>query len=313
MPNNRPLSLLVIAGMAALAGAALSVVGAYTGSLSFFLDFFGQFAIQAIVVAIALALLFAVLRRPALAAVSIAVAAAGYFAINIASPVEPCAGAPTHRLLFFNVWDDNMHASETVDFVARQNAETVVLAEVNPRFRPALGKLRKLYPYRVECPEDEECQFYVYSRFPISKVEHPSRSFVEIIAAYPEATVTLAGLHALRPFPFHRFWYQMGQVSFMANSIAHLPEPRIIVGDFNAASWSAIIKTVSRIDNVKPLPSRGTWFAGVPWPLRIPIDNALVSDEIVCAKKTVGPSVFSDHRPIWIDFAFESGAAKGAH
>jgi len=315
VPNNRPFSLLVVAGMAALAGAALSVLGAFTGSVSNVLDFFGHFATQAVLAGIALACLFALLRRPVLAATSIAVAIAGYFAIDIPSPVKPCAGVPTHRVLFFNVWDDNMHATETVDFIARQDAETVVLAEVNPRFRPALGELRKLYPYWIECPEAEsrdKCQFYVYSRFPISKVTQRSRALIEVIAAYPEATVTLAGIHAIRPFPLHRLWYQMGQVSHFANSIAHLPEPRLILGDFNAASWSGIIKTVSRIDNVKPMPSRGTWFAGVPWPLRIPIDNVLIGDEIACAKKTVGPSAFSDHRPIWVDFAFKPDTVKRA-
>jgi endonuclease/exonuclease/phosphatase (EEP) superfamily protein YafD len=295
-----------------LAGTALSVFGAYAGSYSRILDLFGQFAIQAGLGALGLTIFFGALRRPVLASISAAIAVASYFAISIPSPVQPCVGVPTHRLLFFNIWDENTHTTPTVDFIAHQNADTIVLAEVNPRFRPALGELRKLYPYSIECPEgDHRCQFYIYSRFPIELATDGPRSWplIEVTAAYPEGTVSLAGIHALRPVPIHRRWYQRWQVGHLADQISQTLQPRIIVGDFNAVSWGAIVKMVSRMASVKPLPSRGTWFALAPWPLRIPIDQALIDNGVACAKKTVGPAAFSDHRPIWIDFALKPAAA----
>ena len=314
MRNNRPFGLLAVAGCFALAGTALSVLGAYAGSYSRFLDLFGQFAIQAGLGALGLTLYFAALRRPVLASLSAAIAVASYFAISIPSPVQPCVGVPTHRLLFFNVWDENTHTIPTVDFIAHQNADTIVLAEVNARFRPAFAELRKLYPYSIECPDgdaEHECQFYIYSRFPIELHANEPRFWplIEVTAAYPEATISLAGIHALRPVPIHRHWYQRWQMRYFACLIAETPRPRIIVGDFNAVSWGAIIKMVSQMTDVKPLPSRGTWFALAPWPLRIPIDQALIDNGVTCAKKTVGPAAFSDHRPIWIDFALKPQAS----
>ncbi len=312
MPNYRPFGFLTIAGLVALGGAAFSIIGAYADGLGYLLDLIGQFAIQAAFAALALTVFFALLRRPALAGLSAAIAIAGYFVVSVPAPVAPCSGVPTHRVLFFNVWDENRHPTETVDFVAHQNADTVVLAEVNPRFRPALGELRKLYPYFIECPNHEKegrCQFYVYSRVPIDRdAGERSSAMLGFTAAYAEATINIAAIHALRPFPPHRHWYQFWQVSYFARLIAKSPQPRLIVGDFNAANWSSIIRTISKITHVKPLPSRGTWFALMPWPLRIPIDQALVGKGIMCAKKTVGPAAFSDHRPIWVDFALKSDA-----
>jgi endonuclease/exonuclease/phosphatase (EEP) superfamily protein YafD len=136
---------------------------------------------------------------------------------------------------------------------------------------------------------------------------------VRFTATYPEATISMAAIHAQRPFPPHRHWYQLWQVSYFASLIAKSPQPRFIVGDFNAASWSSVIRAIGQITRVKPLPSRGTWFSGLPWPLRIPIDQALVSDGIMCAKKSVGPSVYSDHRPIWVDFALKPKRAAASH
>lgn len=314
VPMRRPLGFLTIAGLAALAGAALSILGAYTGAQHFLLDLFGQFAIQAVLTALALTILFAARRRPLLACLSASAAIAGYFAMNIPAPVPPCTDMPTHRVLFFNVWDENRRARETIDFIAHQNADTVVLAEVNPRFQAALGELRNLYPYSVECPPaSAHCQFYVYSREPLEETgKSHLQTLVELGVKYPEATLGLAGIHAMRPIPPRLRWWQRRQADMFAHLIAKTPAPRLVVGDFNAVGWGAIIRLMSRVANVKPLPSPGTWPAPMPWPLRIPIDQVLVGDGVLCAKKTVGPRAFSDHRPIWVDFALKSSASAAS-
>ena len=138
------------------------------------------------------------------------------------------------------------------------------------------------------------------------------RPMSETILRLTNISKSFAGIHALRPFPFHRSRWQLWQMSVFADLIAKTPAPHFVVGDFNAASWGQAIKSFSRIADVKPLPSRGTWLSLMPWPLRIPIDQALVGDGVLCAKKSVGPLMYSDHRPIWIDFALKPSVAKPA-
>ena len=45
----------------------------------------------------------------------------------------------------------------------------------------------------------------------------------------------------------------------------------------------------------------GSWPAGFPWAMRIPIDHALASEDLRAAIRHVGPSLGSDHRPITVD------------
>jgi endonuclease/exonuclease/phosphatase (EEP) superfamily protein YafD len=53
---------------------------------------------------------------------------------------------------------------------------------------------------------------------------------------------------------------------------------------------------------LRPLPTlTGTYPSPLPWPLRIPIDHALVSPELAGAVRRTGPHLGSDHRPLLIE------------
>ena len=300
------LGLLRAAGWLCLAFAAISVFGAYAGALSPYLDFAGQLALQASLAAIVLATVFAVARQRTPAIASSVIAALGLFAVAPHGSFPSCGNRPTHRVLFLNVWADNPNIAQASDFVARSGADTIILGEVVPQFRPAFQRLRDLYPYHFECaPPRIFCDLYAYSRVPFEVQHIPSRhGWLHLKVSYPDGTLDLVGAHLTRPWPFRPAYRQVMQPPILARKIGASSDPRLIIGDFNAVTWGHVTKTMSRLEDAVSLPSGGTWRSNFPWPLRVPIDQILVGPGIDCARKTVGPETSSDHRPVWVDFAF---------
>lgn len=80
--------------------------------------------------------------------------------------------------------------------------------------------------------------------------------------------------------------------------------PKIILGDMNHTVWSPYIKKLMNETGTTPnsgaYGSQTTWYAGVPWPLRLPIDMVLLSDDMNLYECRVGPSIKSTHFPLVI-------------
>src|SRR5262249_9480573 len=161
--------------------------------------------------------------------------------------------------------------------------ETLVLAEVRTWFTDKLEPLKKIYPY-VSCPDFRYCGVVVYSRVPLTRwpgsAEDPG--MVGATMHYPEGDLSLVAVHMTRPWPFKPRHDQPLEIEGIAARTKEAAGPKLVVGDFNAVPWGAIVRRMSAVANVKALPSRGTWHAAMPFPLRLPIDEALV-DGLPCA------------------------------
>jgi len=86
---------------------------------------------------------------------------------------------------------------------------------------------------------------------------------------------------------------------------AELPRPLILLGDLNITSWSPhfqdLLESSGLRDSRLGWGIQPTWPAN-PWLLRIPIDHALVSRDVRVIARRTGPAIYSDHRPIVLDF-----------
>ena len=83
--------------------------------------------------------------------------------------------------------------------------------------------------------------------------------------------------------------------------------PLVVVGDFNATPWSPALRTFLDELDLNGLNVAATWpvwfgFAGIP------IDHALVSENLIITHIETGPNIGSDHRPVMIDVALDQGS-----
>lgn len=305
--------LLRVGGWLGVAALAVVALGAWWGAGHYLLDLAGQFAIQAAFAAAALALaaLVAGARRLALAAVAV-VGFSGVATLPAAEPRLCPEGTADRRVVFANIWVHNYRVRERVlPFLRTAAGDVVVLSEVTPKAYAALGDLEDLYPYRTPCASSWHCGVVLLSRTPFEDLspaldvpgDPPARLAARL--AWPDGhQLVLAAVHLTQPWPFEAPADQPRQAAALALGLDRLPGLDLLVGDFNAVTWGAVIARIGAETGLAAVSSAGTWPAQLPVVARLPIDNALIGADIACALKTVGPAIGSDHRPITIDLKF---------
>ena len=128
-----------------------------------------------------------------------------------------------------------------------------------------------------------------------------------VIAAfhYEERRFTIIATHPYPPISSRCAQIRDEHLQSTAALAAETEGPLILMGDLNASPWSPIFQTMLNISGLRDT-RRGyglqTTWKGAPL-VRIPIDHALVSDEIVIHDRRVGADIGSDHLPVIVDFS----------
>lgn len=87
---------------------------------------------------------------------------------------------------------------------------------------------------------------------------------------------------------------------------------RIVLGDFNAVPWSPVVARFVRESGLASsatasgLQASWPWFL---WRLGVAIDQLFHSHDLVVAERSLGPSLGSTHRSLWIELA-PGGSAR---
>ena len=105
------------------------------------------------------------------AAVGLLVSAAAMAPDIIAAAITPRAavaiGERQLKIIQFNVWSRNADPAETADWIARQDADVVVIEEAWGGGESIPGRLAKLYPFQTRCaPNPEICTTLILSKAP---------------------------------------------------------------------------------------------------------------------------------------------------
>jgi len=127
---------------------------------------------------------------------------------------------------------------------------------------------------------------------------------------------TLIGTHPLPPIGAEYASLRNEQLQALGEFAANLPGPALLAGDLNITSWSPffrdLLTTSGLHDSRIGFGIQPTWLSQLVW-IGIPIDHVLVSQEIIVQRRTVGPSIGSDHRPVVIDFVVPTTDDSGGH
>lgn len=221
------------------------------------------------------------------------------------------SGEPELRILSANVNRANRQPERLLELVQRLQPDIVAIIEATPEFMNGLEPLRVDYPYAAGEAYLNPAGSVLLSRRPLAAADtimFADGSYPTIVARLDgERPLTLIATHPPPPRSAGRLQTRTEEMEAIADLAADRPGPVVVVGDFNSTPWSPYFAEL--VQSTRLQDARLGFGLQTTWPveqilLRIPIDHALVSEDVVVHNFRAGPDVGSDHFPIIVDVSF---------
>lgn len=315
-----PLRIARVVAVGAACAAALGLLGGFHPAFDSLAHFHAHLAGLAIGFGLPAFLLWALARRRgrvgARKADGLAAALVGavllWPVLPFLTPQPPAAraieGERRYTLLQMNL-RFNAQPRATLDRIREVRPDIVTVQEVTGPWRRHLDELADLYPHRFFCRQGYSVgNTAILSRHPFAGPAvpcSPRNGFSAQAVDLEGRRVTVVAQHLQWPWPYGQ-WRQIRQLD---QPLAGLPRPIIVGGDFNAAPWSAAVRTYAASAGLEIAPGIGpTWLDRrlphglIAW-IGLPIDNILHSPGIDgLAVERLAPTA-SDHLPVLVTFS----------
>ena len=221
----------------------------------------------------------------------------------------------TVRLMTFNILGSNETPQRVVEVITENRPDAVVIIEYSSEWTQYLQPLHVDYPYRLEQPRWHGFGIAVFSKFPItdSSVRQlaadrtDSPMLIAMMDLGSSGVLRLAAVHLLAPMQPDRMSIRNQQMKEIEGLLPTDGIPTVLVGDFNCVPWSPFMQELMEgtglHDSREGWGYQGSWPTSF-WPMLIPIDQALVSDDVnVVDRQVISASTGSDHLPILLEIA----------
>jgi endonuclease/exonuclease/phosphatase (EEP) superfamily protein YafD len=205
-------------------------------------------------------------------------------------------------LISFNVRTQNTNKADVLEMLVNQEADLVLLSEVDDAWIEGMSPLHEHYPHRAAAPRPDNFGLALYSKYPIRWKIFEDRGvsvqYVDADVEHPDGTIHFIGIHTLPPI-WAGGWRQSKQ---QIDEIVHrIGEPRrlIIAGDLNATPNGSLFRTL--VDQAGLKPAGRAWRLWPTWGpglAMLQIDHIFVSADLSTSDEWVGSGHGSDHRPI---------------
>lgn len=279
------------------------------------IELFSHFRLQYLAVSVLLLVALALLRSP-LYAVPLLITA-----ILNASYILPwygggtlAAGNANLKLLHANVYSNNDEYERLFELIKAEQPDVVFLQEFTPAWRIACERLRKDYPFDYSVPREGSFGIAMFSRIPLDSVTHvdsPPLQYPTILATMTVggAQLTLINTHPTIPLTRSLYDARNEQLDSVAGIAKRARGAVILTGDLNSSVWSrpyrALEKTTGLRNTRRGFGIQPSWPTFMPFAM-IPIDHALVSDDIAVIGTRTGARIGSDHLPLIVELAVGS-------
>ncbi|HWT31006.1 MAG TPA: endonuclease/exonuclease/phosphatase family protein [Propylenella sp.] len=213
------------------------------------------------------------------------------------------------RIVTFNLWGRSDRISEVGQFLAKTDADAVVLQEVSRRNATALKEaIGSSYPFSAG-----HNGIVIFSKHPIltsGRLDRPDYPpWISLMLRWARIDIKgkvldIAGVHLARPFYPE---LQQEDITGLIQFVQSRTGPHIVAGDFNMSPWT---EKLARFTTATGLRRYNTFH--LTWPLRrgsvrliplVAIDNVFASPHFARIATEGGPRLGSDHRPIIVDLA----------
>lgn len=221
----------------------------------------------------------------------------------------------TYRVMFSNVLYHDHNREEILTLIADSDPDFIVLAETSQEM---VNLVQQTFPHYVTARfQDGRGVFGIgmlakhESLEPI-KVHFFSGEFYASLEGTFEINgkpFTLIGTHPYPPISAFHAKSRNKDLLNLATYTSNINHPKMVIGDLNITSWSPYYAKVEKIagveDSRRGFGLQPSWPKPLPYFLRIPIDHALISEDIVVLDRYLGPDVKSDHLPVFVDIGFK--------
>ena len=233
----------------------------------------------------------------------------GLAALNLAF-VLPCwldagrivetPGSVRLKGLLVNVHTANTRHEEVRQLVEQVDPDVAVFEEVDVSWVHGLAGLLVRYPHNVFCTRPDNFGIGLVSRRPFRKTDLAQLGMAGVPSVYVELdlgegrTLHVVGTHPLPPVDAEYWALRNDQLDCVAQYVARLKGPVLLLGDLNTPPWSPFFRQFTRQSGLRDC-SRGRGL-NTTWPtffglMRIPIDHAMVSPGVVVLSERVGPGI----------------------
>ncbi len=306
--SSRIVNVLLAIG---ISGAILSCLAQLSAHHRYF-DLISSFRIQYVVL-ISVFLVLAVFRKKrwAMALLSVCLLVHVFEIVTSQIPRSSTieSEAQTIRLMTSNLLASNMDIRLQVEYIKSVDPDVIVFQEYTSSWDAALrGSLVEL-PYRITRTIDSPFGIAIFSKLRLeeARITHfgnPARPSVDATVSIAGQRLRLLGTHP--PPPLSEGLYQERNIQMQ--NIAMMAEaydaPLVVLGDFNMTPWSShfddFIQTSGLHDARRGFGVLPTW-PSTFFPLQIPIDHVVASEEVSVVEMATSDGLGSDHRTLWVD------------
>ncbi len=222
---------------------------------------------------------------------------------------------PMARVMFANVLRVNPSLADLMDWLEEKDPDVLVLTEVGAAHVEQISDAMRDYDYRMLEPRHHAFGMTIYSRIPIVERSFETLTTDTLSEGGPitlivwletgQGVLVVAGVHPFPPSRSVSMDERDGQLNAAVDLLWQIDDPMVVVGDYNATPWSPVLRRFAESLELHGFNISATWpvwfgFAGIP------IDHALVSEELLIGNLEVGPNIGSDHRPVVVDVMLEA-------
>ncbi len=265
---------------------------------------FRPFTLGGFVVLLAIAMIFR-LRRWLIPVAGFALLNGALFVLpvtfqaTVASTAETSSAAM--KVVSFNIWVGNRPLGEIENFLRKENADVVLLQEIDAEHAAdLLPKLKDVYPHQLSCAHARACQLAMLSRTPWSHAEFLKGSVENpamIWARYGSGddTYRIASLHHAWPF---QAYAQVNHTDWLIQWSYGVTEPLLIAGDFNLTPFSWKLSKFAWMTGLKRYSTYQRNWPGHRYAPAFLIDHVFSTNAFKPIDVRTGPALGSDHLPI---------------
>lgn len=234
--------------------------------------------------------------------------AGGAVLATLIQPAPATVPHPTLKVLSFNVLKTNERRNEICDFIEKEQADVVVLSEINEKWASQIARLRQTYPHVLSSSPKKLYDVVILSRHPFQTTDatdFKKRRYAEATIFVNGTTYHVTAAHTAPPTSEINSQWRNEQLLALGQELAGQPRA-ILCGDLNTSPFSPWYARMLKISGLADT-SRGagyspTWMRAFP-PIAVPIDHILLSQDLALVSRKVGPSLGSDHSPVIVELA----------